>query len=76
MRLQDQIDSQQGKLKNLVKKFLDDYFLKRLKPFIKFNTSKTPAQIEEKPVRKWPSSQKDETIKTIMAEVDRKRVEE
>ena len=76
LRMQDQIDSQPGKLKALVKKFLDDFFLKRLKPFIKFNVSKTPAMVEEKPVRKWPASQKDETIKTIMAEVERKRAEE
>merc|ERR1711974_53906 len=54
LKLQDQIDSQPGKLKSLMKKFLDDYFLKRLRPYIKFTTSKTPVVAEEKPVRKWP----------------------
>jgi hypothetical protein len=43
MRLKDNVDSAPGKLRSLVKKFLDDHFLKRLLPFIKFNKAQTQA---------------------------------
>jgi hypothetical protein len=76
MKMQDQIDSQPGKLKSLIRLFVEDHFLKRLKPYIKFNNSK-PAPVDEvKPVRKWPASEKDSTILQVMEEVERKRAEE
>lgn len=37
LRLKDQIDSAPGKLRSLIKKFLDEHFLRRLNPYIKFN---------------------------------------
>lgn len=40
IRLKDQIDSCPGKLRSLIKKFLDDCLLKRLGPYIKFNLDK------------------------------------
>jgi hypothetical protein len=40
IRLKDQVDSEPGKLKSLLKKFMANLFLRRLCPFIKFNMSK------------------------------------
>ena len=37
MMLKDHVDAAPGKLKSLAKKFLDEMFLKRLTPYIKFN---------------------------------------
>lgn len=37
LRLKDYVDSAPGKLRSLVKKFLDELFLKRLIPYIKHN---------------------------------------
>ena len=36
LRLKDRVDSAPGKLRSLIKKFLEEIFLKRLLPFIKF----------------------------------------
>jgi hypothetical protein len=44
LRLKDQIDSAPGKLRSLIKKFLDDHLLKRLGPYIKFNMNKEGAE--------------------------------
>ena len=40
MRLKDQLEVPVSKPRSLVKKFLDDMFLKRLIPYIKFNMTK------------------------------------
>ena len=40
LRLKDRVDAEPGKFRKLVKKFLDDLFLKRLLPFIKINAAK------------------------------------
>ena len=37
LRMKDHIDTNPGKLRALVKKFLDDLFLRRLSPYIRFN---------------------------------------
>jgi hypothetical protein len=41
MRLKDSINADPGKLRSLAMKFLDDLFLKRLTPYIKFNQVQT-----------------------------------
>jgi len=80
MRLKDHVDSAPGKLRSLIKKFLDELFLKRLKPFIKFNTSKvaagTGAAGSVAAARSWPESEKDQAIKVIMEEKRRQEEEE
>jgi hypothetical protein len=51
-----------NKPRSLVKKFLDDLFLKRLIPYIKFNLSKTDGKKDAKAAsttRAWPESAKD-----------------
>ena len=72
IRLKDQIDSAPGKLRSLVKKFLDDLFLKRLKPYIKSISSKTKTASAgpetAAAVRTWPESEKDKIIKAAQEE--------
>ena len=36
LRMQEKVDSAPGKLKSLIKKFLEEVFFKRLIPYIKF----------------------------------------
>jgi len=61
VRLKDHVDAAPGKLRSLVKKFLDELFLKRLNPFIKFNVAKTGAAGSSTSAasRSWPESEKD-----------------
>lgn len=74
LRLKDQIDSAPGKLRSLVKKFLDDLFLKRLKPYIKSISSKAKTKTSSAgpettaAVRTWPESEKDKIIKAAQEE--------
>lgn len=78
LRLKDKVDAAPGKLRSLVKKFLDELFLKRLRPLIKFDMGHKVSGSNGAPslgTRSWPESQKDQTIKEIM-EVRRKEEEE
>ena len=79
LRLKDKVDAAPGKLRSLVKKFLDELFLKRLRPLIKFDMGhKVSGGSNGAPslgTRSWPESQKDQTIKEIM-EIRRKQEEE
>lgn len=56
MKMKDQVDAAPGKLKSLVKKFLDDMFLKRLTPYIKFNKAQTDTSTAAATIaqRSWP----------------------
>ena len=85
LRLKEFVESAPGKLRSLVKKFLDDLFLKRLKPYIKsISTKIAPASISSEnaaSVRTWPESEKDKKIKAIMeerakAEAEKERIAE
>lgn len=40
MRLKEHVESTPGKLRSLLKKFLDELFLKRLNPYIRFTETK------------------------------------
>lgn len=69
MRLKDQLEVPASKPRSLVKKFLDDLFLKRLNPYIKFNLSKNDGKKDAKvaaTTRAWPESSKDQAIKVMM----------
>jgi regulator of protease activity HflC (stomatin/prohibitin superfamily) len=68
IRLKDFVDSEPGKLKSLVRKFMQNLFLRRLLPFIKFTQIKAQPENTELPSRKWPESQKDKEIEVIMIE--------
>ena len=79
MRLKDQLEVPASKPRSLVKKFLDDMFLKRLNPYIKFNLSKNEDKKDSKAAattRAWPESAKDQAIKVMMEEKRRKEEEE
>jgi len=80
LRLKDYVEgAQPGKLKSLVKKFLEELFLKRLLPYIKFISTKsekmgvTGMSEVSSTVRTWPESEKDKVIKVAM---EKKRLED
>jgi len=56
MKLKEHVDAAPGKLKSLVKKFLDELFLKRLTPYIKFNKAQTETASAAASIAKrtWP----------------------
>jgi hypothetical protein len=78
MKMKDNIDAAPGKLKSLVKKFLDEMFLKRLTPYIKFNKAQTETTAAATNIgqRSWPQSEKDAAIKAVMDERKKKEEEE
>ena len=78
MKMKDQVDAAPGKLKSLVKKFLDEMFLKRLTPYIKFNKAQTDTSSAAATIakRSWPQSEKDAAIKAVMDERKKKQEEE
>jgi len=63
-----------GKPRAVLKKFLDEIFLKRLIPFVKFYQpkDKSGAAVE----RAWPESEKDKKIREAMEERARLEAEE
>jgi hypothetical protein len=77
MRLKEYINADAGKLRSLAKKFLDDHFLKRLTPYIKFNQVQTQATVSVSSIakRSWPTSEKDTAIKAVMDERAKHEVE-
>lgn len=75
IRLKDFVESTPGKLKSLIKSFLENLFLKRLKPYIKFDLGKkTSTEVDF--LRKWPESEKDKEIQTVMEEKRKREAEE
>ena len=89
LRMKEFVDaSAVSKLKSLVKRFLQDIFLKRLIPYIKFsqeNRLQQSLQQDENSnqARTWPESDKDKVIKEAKekrrqeeAERERLRLEE
>ena len=77
IKLKDKITHNEGKLKSLARRFLEDHFLKRLQPFIKVSLSKTTdAAVSDAPVRSWPESKKDKVIKAVLQERAAREAEE
>lgn len=73
MKLRDVIDPKTGKSRVVLTKFIEDFILKKLNPYIKFNIQSGKGGSGA--VRVWPESQKDKEIK-IKTEEKRKRDEE
>ena len=73
IKLRDIVDPKTGKSRVILTKFIEDFLLKKLNPYIKFNiqTGKGGSGAS----RVWPESQKDKEIKVKMEE-KRKRQEE
>lgn len=77
IRLKDQIDSEPGKLKSLLKKFMATLFMRRLGPFIKFSKTNQLKEVHANlPTHKWPESQKDKDIKVILVEKAKRQEEQ
>jgi hypothetical protein len=67
--LREQVDPKTGKLKVVLTKFIDDWLLRRLQSFVKFQipTKKVKADAS----RTWPESSKELEIKTLRLEKER-----
>ena len=78
VKLREQIDPKTGKLKVVLTKFIEDWLLRRLNSFVKFNIPTVKAKADA--ARQWPESQKDLEIKAltmdkVKGEEDEKRRE-
>ena len=73
MKLRDIVDPKTGKSRVVLTKFIEDFLLKKLAPYIKFNIQ--PGKGGSSVARVWPESIKDKDIK-IKTEEKRKREEE
>jgi len=65
-KLKDQIDPKTGKMTVVLKKFIEEWLLRRLTSFVKFRIPAQPAKGKEA-ARSWPESQKDVIIKEKQA---------
>jgi hypothetical protein len=74
MKMRDIIDPKTGRSKVIIAKFIEDFMLKKLNPYIKFNIK--PGKAGSGAVRVWPESQKDKEIKVKMEEKYKKEKEE
>lgn len=74
MRLRDIVDPKTGKSRVILTKFITDFILKKLNPYIKFNIRPGKGS-GGGAVRVWPESIKDKEIKVKMEE-KRKREDE
>ncbi len=74
LKLRDFIDPKTGKIKVVLTKFIEDFILKNLNPYIKFNIQ--PGKSGGGAARVWPESLKDKEIKVKMEEKRLKEEEE
>ena len=74
MKLREIVDPKTGKSRVVLTKFIEDFILKKLNPYIKFNIQ--PGKGGSGAVRVWPESQKDKEIKIKMEEKKKKAEEE
>mmetsp|Transcript_5186 Transcript_5186/g.3881 ORF Transcript_5186/g.3881 Transcript_5186/m.3881 type:complete len:84 (+) Transcript_5186:165-416(+) len=74
MKLRDIVDPKTGKSRVILSKFIEDFLLRKLNPYIKFNirTGKGGGGAP----RVWPESQKDREIKLKLEEKKRREMEE
>ena len=61
-KLKDKIDPKTGKLSVVLKKFVEDWLLRRLTSFVKFKIPAWPVRGKEA-TRVWPESAKDVIIR-------------
>jgi len=73
LKLKDHIDPKAATKKTILRKFLEEHFIKKLNPYIKFNIQ--TGKSSNAP-RVWPESQKDKEIKRKQAEKRRKEEED
>lgn len=70
-KLREQIDPKTGKLRVVLSKFIEEWLLRRLQSFVKFQIPTTKAQTDA--ARAWPESTTDAEIRASKAEVERER---
>jgi len=61
-KLKDKIDPKTGKMTVVLKKLIEEWFLKRLTSYVKFKIPTVPTRGKEAS-RTWPESQKDVIIR-------------
>ena len=74
MKLRDIVDPKTGKSRVILTKFIEDFILKKINPYIKFNIQ--PGKGSQGAQRVWPESAKDKEIKVKMEEKRRREEEE
>jgi hypothetical protein len=62
LRLKERIDPKTGKFLLVLKKFVEDWLLRRLNAFVKFNLPAV-APAGKEATRAWPESEKDALIR-------------
>lgn len=72
VKLREQVDPKTGKLKVVLTKFIEDWLLRRLSSFVKFNIPTSKAKADA--ARQWPESAKDLEIKALT--LDQRKEEE
>jgi hypothetical protein len=68
-RFRQQVDPTTGKFKVVLTKFIEDWLLRRLQSFVKFNIPTIKPQNDA--ARQWPESVKDVEIKAMLVEKQR-----
>ena len=63
VKLREQVDPKTGKLKVVLTTFIEDWLMRRLSSFVKFQIPTNKAKSAT--VRKWPESQRDLDIKAL-----------
>ena len=74
LKLRDVVDPKTGKIKVVLSKFISDFVLSALQPYLKFNIQ--PGKGGAGAARVWPESQKDREIKAKLEERRRQNEEE
>ena len=69
VRLRELIDPNTGKLKVVLTKFIEDWLLRRLSSFLKFQIPAVKAKSDAQ--REWPESAKDTEILALKREKER-----
>lgn len=70
LKIRDFVDPKTGKIKVVLTKFIEDFLLKSLNPYLKFNLQ--PNKNGGGAMRVWPESTKDREIKVKLEEKRRK----
>lgn len=78
-KLKDQVEPKTGKMTVVLKKFIEEWLLRRLTSFVKFQIPANPVQGKEAS-RTWPQSDKDkailEKLKQQAEEEEQRRLEQ
>jgi len=74
VKLREAVDPKTGKLKVVLTKFIEDWLLRRLSSFLKFQIPAVAAKADA--AREWPESNKDTEILALKREKERIALEQ